>query len=78
MALDEERLNRHVQTALNDFGATAHAPLVVIDDELALYEVLADVEPLTSAGLAEETDTAERSVREWLRAQAGEAGIRAS
>ncbi|MDS0475020.1 class I SAM-dependent methyltransferase [Natrinema sp. 1APR25-10V2] len=70
MTLDEERLNRHVQTALNDFGATAHAPLVVIGDELGLYETLADAGPLTSDGLAEETDTAERYVREWLRSQA--------
>ncbi|WP_313695820.1 class I SAM-dependent methyltransferase [Halorarum halobium] len=70
MALDRERLNRHVQTALSDFGATAHAPLVVIGDELGLYGMLADAGPLTSAGLAEETDTAERYVREWLRSQA--------
>ncbi len=70
MTLDEERLNQHVQTALNDVGATAHAPLVVIGDRLGLYETLADAGPLTSTGLAEETDTAERYVREWLRSQA--------
>ncbi|MGM0605751.1 MAG: class I SAM-dependent methyltransferase [Halobacteriota archaeon] len=70
MALDQEQLNQHVQTALTDFGATAHAPLVVIGDELGLYETLADAGPLTSIGLAEETDTAERYVREWLRSQA--------
>ena len=70
MALDEEQLNQQIQTALNDVGATAHAPLVVIGDELGIYEALADAGPITSAGLAEETDTAERYVREWLRAQA--------
>ncbi|HKJ59826.1 MAG TPA: class I SAM-dependent methyltransferase [Halobacteriales archaeon] len=70
MALDEEQLDRLVGTALSDFGATASAPLVVVGDELGLYSALVDAGPLTSAGLAEETDTAERYVREWLRAQA--------
>ncbi|MFP4626284.1 MAG: class I SAM-dependent methyltransferase [Natronomonas sp.] len=70
MALDEEQLNQHLQTAVADFGATAHAPLVVIGDELGLYETLADEGPLTSAGLSEKTDTAERYLREWLRSQA--------
>ena len=70
MALDEAQLNRHIQTALTDVGATAHAPLVVLGDELGLYEALADAGPLTSTALAEETDTAERYVREWLRSQA--------
>lgn len=70
MELDEARLNRLVQTAVNDFGATAHAPLVLVGDELGLYEALADAGPLTSAELAERTDTAERYVREWLPSQA--------
>ena len=70
MAINEETLNQHLQTALTDFGATAHAPLVVIGDKLGLYEALADAGPLTSTGLAEQTDTAERYVREWLRSQA--------
>jgi len=70
MTLDEARLNQQIQTALDDFGATAHAPLVVVGDELGLYEALADAGPLTSTGLAEKTDTTERYVREWLRSQA--------
>ncbi|WP_245903069.1 hypothetical protein [Salinigranum rubrum] len=56
--------------SLNDIGATAAAPLVVIGDELGLYETFDKASPLTSGGLAEETDTAERYVREWLRSQA--------
>ncbi|WP_435078364.1 class I SAM-dependent methyltransferase [Halococcus sp. AFM35] len=68
--IDEEKLNKLLGVAVTDFGATAHAPLVVIGDKLGLYEALAYAEPLTSAGLAEETDTAERYVREWLRSQA--------
>jgi ubiquinone/menaquinone biosynthesis C-methylase UbiE len=70
MTLDEDLLNRQLQNALTDVGATAHAPLVAIGDKLGLYETLADQGPLTSVGLAEETDTTERYIREWLHAQA--------
>jgi 2-polyprenyl-3-methyl-5-hydroxy-6-metoxy-1,4-benzoquinol methylase len=70
MALNEDTLNQHLQIAITDFGATLHAPLVIIGDKLGLYAALADVGPLTSAGLANQTDTAERYVREWLRSQA--------
>ena len=68
--LDEEELDRLIQTAVNDFGATLHAPLVVVGDELGLYAALAESGPLTPAELAERTDTVERYVREWLRSQA--------
>ena len=68
--LDEENLNELVETSLVDLGAAVHAALAVIGDKLGLYRALADAEPLTSAELAEETDTAERYVREWLRSQA--------
>ena len=68
--IDEEKLDELLGTALVDFGATFHAPLVVIGDELGLYAALADEGPLTSAELAEATGTAERYVREWLRSQA--------
>ncbi|WP_254544526.1 methyltransferase [Halomarina pelagica] len=70
MAINEDTLHRHLETAVTDFGAAFHAPLLVIGDELGLYAALADAGPLTSAGLAERTDTAERYVREWLRSQA--------
>lgn len=68
--IDDEKLHELLGTALTDFGATFHAALVVIGDRLGLYETLAAAGPLTSAELAERTDTAERYVREWLRAQA--------
>lgn len=70
MELDEQKLQEHLDTAIRDFGATLHAPLVVIGDKLGLYRALARRGPLTSSELAEETDTAERYVREWLRSQA--------
>ena len=68
--IDEQKLNDLVETFLVDLGTTVHAALAIIGDDLGLYAALADVGPLTSAEVAEETDTAERYVREWLRSQA--------
>jgi len=70
MELDEEKLQEHLGTAIRDFGATLHAPLVVVGDKLGLYRALAREGPLTSSELARQTGTAERYVREWLRSQA--------
>lgn len=69
-SIDEQKLAELVETSLVDLGATVHAALAIIGDELGLYAALDEVGPLTSAELAEETDTAERYVLEWLRAQA--------
>jgi len=69
-AIDEQKLTELVETSLVDLGATVHAALAIIGDDLGLYAALDEAGPLTSAGLAAETDTAERYVREWLRAQA--------
>ena len=69
-AIDEQVLTELVETSLVDLGATVHAALAVIGDDLGLYSALDESGPLTSGELARETDTAERYVREWLRAQA--------
>ncbi|WP_277552435.1 class I SAM-dependent methyltransferase [Halobaculum limi] len=68
--INEQKLKELVETSLVDLGATVHAALAVVGDELGLYAALDDAGPLTSAELAEQTDTTERYVREWLRAQA--------
>lgn len=70
MAIDQERLHEQLGKAIVDFGATYHAALTVIGDKLGLYKTLAASGPLTPAGLAEKTGTAERYVREWLSCQA--------
>ncbi len=68
--INEEKLSELVETSLVDLGATVHAALAVIGDDLGLYATLDDAGPLTSAELAEKTETVERYVREWLRSQA--------
>ena len=70
MALDQDKLQHFLQKALDEIGATFHANLVVIGDQLGLYKAMAGAGPLTSVELAERTNTAERYVREWLAAQA--------
>ena len=55
---------------VQDMGAAATAPLVVIGDKLGLYKAMADGEPVTPAELAERTGCRERYLREWLCQQA--------
>ncbi|MDQ8021476.1 MAG: class I SAM-dependent methyltransferase [Moraxellaceae bacterium] len=67
---DEQKLHELLGRALVDMGAVSNAPLVLLGEELGLYQTLADHDPLTSAELAKHTGCAERYVREWLNAQA--------
>ena len=69
-AVDESRIEQFVGQALGELGAAANAALVVIGDRLGLYKAMAGAGPITPAQLAERTETNERSVREWLNAQA--------
>src|SRR5215472_7581826 len=69
-ALDMDKLNQFVGQFVNDFGATAHAGLVVIGEKLGLYKAMANNGPMTSVQLASKTNTDERYLREWLSSQA--------
>jgi SAM-dependent methyltransferase len=69
-AIDEAKVEQFVGQALGELGATLNAALVVLGDRLGLYKAMADASPVSAAELAERTDTNERSVREWLNAQA--------
>jgi ubiquinone/menaquinone biosynthesis C-methylase UbiE len=71
MAVSETKMHELLGKMLNDMGAAAVAPLVVLGDKLGLYKSLASGGPLTSQQLADKTGTAERYVREWCAAQAG-------
>jgi SAM-dependent methyltransferase len=53
-----------------DLGAVLHGATVVIGDKLGLYRGLARLGPSTAGELAVETGCDERSVQEWLNAQA--------
>jgi len=68
--IDQTKLEGFVNKALGDLGSALTASLVVIGDKLGLYRAMAGAGPLTSAELARRTGTQERSVREWLAAQA--------
>src|SRR5262245_59148830 len=71
MAINEEKFNQLMGKFISDFGATFHAGLVVIGESLGLYKAMAAAgRPLSSAELAQHTDTNERYIREWLCAQA--------
>jgi SAM-dependent methyltransferase len=68
--LDEAKLNAFVGQAVVDLSAAISGLLLHVGDRLGLYRAMAGAGPLTSADLAERTDTAERYVREWLNNQA--------
>jgi SAM-dependent methyltransferase len=68
--MNQEKLEGFVHKALGDLGSALTASLVVIGDKLGLYRGMAGAGPVTPAELAKKTGTNERSVREWLAAQA--------
>jgi SAM-dependent methyltransferase len=68
--IDEQKLEEFMGRFVQDMGAAATAPLVVIGDKLGLYKAMADGDPLTPGELAERTGCHERYVREWLCQQA--------
>lgn len=70
MAIDEAKLQEFVGKAMADLGGALTAAQVVIGDKLGLYRALAGAGPMSAAELARRTSTNERSIREWLAAQA--------
>lgn len=69
MAVDMAKLEEMTGKVLADIGATFHAPLVLIGEELGLFKELAK-ENLNAEQLAGRTHTAVRYVQEWLPAMA--------
>ena len=63
MAIDQQKLDAFLGKFVGDLGATIHAGTVVLGEQLGLYKALAKA-PMTSAELAEKTNTSERYVRE--------------
>jgi ubiquinone/menaquinone biosynthesis C-methylase UbiE len=69
MAVNEAKLHEFLGKFISDFGATAHAGMVVIGERLGLYKALAG-KSLTADELARATSTDARYVREWAASQA--------
>lgn len=63
-------LEQLIGKVIGDVGGTANATLVVVGDQLGLYNALAEIGPASPKELAEATGTHERYIREWLAAQA--------
>jgi 2-polyprenyl-3-methyl-5-hydroxy-6-metoxy-1,4-benzoquinol methylase len=68
--IDEARLHQFLGRVVGDVGALGSAPLVLIGEQLGLYDAMAEMGPITAAELAQRTGTVERYVAEWLQNQA--------
>lgn len=68
--LDDRGIEAFADQVARDIGATLGTALAAIGDRLGLYRAMADAQPVTAAQLARRTGTHERSVPEWLNAQA--------
>ena len=68
--INEDRMYQFLGKVVGDFGASLSSSLAYIGQKLGLYKALAASGPLTPAELAEQTNTTERYVREWLVNQA--------
>ena len=67
---DQAKFEAALGRLLNDVGSVITAASVITGDKLGLYKALASGGPMTSEELAQNTQTHERYVREWLANQA--------
>jgi 2-polyprenyl-3-methyl-5-hydroxy-6-metoxy-1,4-benzoquinol methylase len=67
---DQAKFEAALGRLLNDVGSVITAASVITGDKLGLYKALASGGPMTSDQLAQNTQTHERYVREWLANQA--------
>jgi SAM-dependent methyltransferase len=68
-AIDMNKLNAFIGQFVTDLGAAVHTGMVVIGEKLGLYKTLASG-AMSSAELANRTQTDERYLQEWLASQA--------
>jgi SAM-dependent methyltransferase len=68
--VDPARVEEMLGRFTVDFGAALSFPLVLVGEQLGLFEAMADGESVTAGELARRTDTDERHVQEWLSAMA--------
>ncbi len=71
MQLDDKKLKRFVmEKMLLETAAAMSVLMAIIGDKVGLFKAMAGAGPITSAALADKTETSERYVREWLSALA--------
>lgn len=68
--VDTARVEAFAQQVIGDQGKVFGGVLTYLGDKLGLYRAMADAGPLTPVELAERTGCDQRSLREWLAAQA--------
>ena len=68
--INEDKMHEFLGKVVSDFGASLSTALSYIGQKLGLYKALASTGPMTTAELAQKTNTNERYVREWLINQA--------
>jgi 2-polyprenyl-3-methyl-5-hydroxy-6-metoxy-1,4-benzoquinol methylase len=64
--IDEKKLTALLEKMTGDIAAAMSSGLVYIGQKLGLYKAMVNAGPLTSAEIAERTETVERYIREWL------------
>ncbi len=70
VSIDETKLETFLGQVVSEMAAAQAGVLIYVGDQLGLYGAMSGAGPLTPEQLASRTDTNERSVREWLNAQA--------
>lgn len=69
-SINESALQELLGKMVNDMGAAAASALVLLGDRLGIFAALSKTGPVTSQGLADHTNLAERYLREWLSCMA--------
>ncbi|MGN6350994.1 MAG: class I SAM-dependent methyltransferase [Candidatus Nitrosocosmicus sp.] len=70
-AIDNSKLEEFMMKAVGDMASCLGAMMIILGDRLGLYKAMAKTaRPVTSEELANQTNTAERYIREWLASQA--------
>ena len=72
--LDPEKMRDFARLVFGALSGATTSAMILLGDQLGLYQALADAGAQTSAELAQRTGLFERWVREWLYTQ-GAAGV---
>ena len=70
MVVDEAKLSKFIEKAVNEWGASMGALLIFVGDRLGLFKAMAGAVggALTPEELARKTGTHPRIIKEWLAA----------